>query len=325
MGHGSYSYEAHEAISKARTQLPRQEIFKQTSCHALMNPHGLKVRESRDSATHPESLGIFFALDVTGSMGSIPEMLARKELPTFMKTLLDCGVRDPQVLFLAVGDATCDKAPLQIGQFESAAKEMDQWLTWSFLEGGGGSQLTESYELAMYTAARHTAMDCFEKRKHRGYFVMTGDENPYPAVSKRQVEGLIGDVLPADLPVADVVKELQKTFEPFFLIPDQQRRTRCERTWRDLLGDHVICMEDPVDTCYVTSGLIGLCEGAIADLDALAARLRTAGLTDQRSSAVVRALTPLAAALQRDGTPRPAVQNAQLPAGQGGPSGLSRP
>ena len=55
--------------------------------------------------------------------------------------------------FVAVGDATCDRAPLQVGQFESAAKEMDQWLTWSFLEGGGGfvahGQMTDAKQLVV--------------------------------------------------------------------------------------------------------------------------------------------------------------------------------
>ncbi|REN09879.1 VWA domain-containing protein, partial [Mycobacterium tuberculosis] len=72
---------------------------------------GLKVRESRDNADHPNSLGIVFALDVTGSMGDIPQTLARRELPTFMKLLTDCGVADPQLMFMAIGDANSDHAP----------------------------------------------------------------------------------------------------------------------------------------------------------------------------------------------------------------------
>ncbi len=141
---------------------------------------------------------------------------------------------------------------------------MDQWLTWSFLEGGGGALGTESYELGLYIAARHTSMDCWEKRKHRGYLFMTGDENPYPYVSKKQVHDLVGDALDDDLPLARVVDELQRTFEPFFLIPDPPRAKRCERAWRDALGDHVVVMEEPGDTCLVTAGLMALCEGAVS-------------------------------------------------------------
>src|SRR5687768_2025585 len=100
MGYGDYSHAAHAAIANARASLPLQDVFRQTACHPLMNPHGVTFRESRDSPDHPRSLGIAFALDVTGSMGAIPELLARRELPNFMKTLEACGVPDPQVLFL---------------------------------------------------------------------------------------------------------------------------------------------------------------------------------------------------------------------------------
>ena len=59
-------------------------------------------------------------------------------------------------MFGAIGDATCDRAPLQVGQFESDNR-MDDDLGRILLEGGGGGQKTESYELAMYFMARHTA------------------------------------------------------------------------------------------------------------------------------------------------------------------------
>lgn len=303
MGFGGYSYEAHEAMTRARAETPRQEVFKQTSCHPLMDPHGLKLRESRDSEAHPKAIGIVFALDVTGSMGAVPDLLARQKLPSFMKALLDFGVADPQVLFMAVGDAVSDRAPLQVGQFEAAAKEIDQWLTWSYLEGGGGAFGQESYELAMYVAARHTEMDCYRKRGKRGYFFMTGDENPYPLVSRKQVTQLLGTPLDHDIKVSDVVIELQKTFEPFFLIPDLARRRHCEAEWRKHLGDRVICLEQAGDTVEAAAGLVGLCEGALADLDALAKRLRDGGLEGPRVGAVVRALTPFAATLGRAGSP----------------------
>jgi len=294
MGYGNYSHDAHEAILQGRASLPSQNVFQQESCHPLMNPKGVRVRESRDSADHPDSLGIVFALDVTGSMGAIPRLLASEQLPKFMKVLTDCRVPSPQLLFMAVGDATSDDAPLQVGQFESTAELMDQWLTWSYLEGGGGGQGHESYELAMYFLAQHTEMDCHVKRKRRGYLFMTGDELPYNLLSRHIVEGVLGDSLDDDLKVEEVVAELQKTFIPFFVIPDAERRGRCEDRWRELLGDHVLCMDAPEDVCFVTAGALLLTEGLVDSTDALVARLLAAGMPKEREAAVVRALTPLA-------------------------------
>ena len=186
MGNGNYSIAAHEALLRNRTNIPVEQVFQQRQCHPMMNPKGVKVRESRDGADHLESQGIVFALDVSGSMGEIPRIMATQQLPSFMKVLMDCQVKDPQVLFMALGNATSDQAPLQVGQFESTAELMDQWLTWTYLEGHGGGE-GESYDLAFYFLAAHTEMDCMAKRKKRGYLFMTGDETPFPALSRHLV------------------------------------------------------------------------------------------------------------------------------------------
>jgi len=303
MGYGNYSSDAHDAILRGRADLPSQNVFKQEACHPLMNPKGVRVRESRDSAEHPNSLGIVFALDVTGSMGTIPKLLANEQLPQFMKVLTDCKVADPQILFMAVGDATSDSAPLQVGQYETTAELMDQWLTWCFIEGGGGGQGKESYELALYFLAQHTEMDCWVKHKKRGYLFMTGDELPYPSLSKHIVESVLGDRLDDDLKTEEVIAELQKTFVPFFVIPDHDRRQKCERRWRDLLGDNVLCLEGPEDVCYVTAGAVALREGLVPDLHGLAKVLRDAGVPRLRLAATMRALMPFAEAIGRTGSP----------------------
>ncbi|WP_426750233.1 hypothetical protein [Myxococcus sp. Y35] len=132
---------------------------------------------------------------------------------------------------------------------------------------------------------------------------MTGDGRPYGFVSRKQVNQRIGDTLEQDLPVTQVVDELQLTYEPFVLIPDLARRRNCERDWRELLGDRVICLEDPTDTVEVAAGLVGLCEGAFSDLAALARHLKKQDLSRQRLGAVIRALTPFAATLGWDGIP----------------------
>jgi len=67
MGYGDYSVEAHKAMTQARAALPKEVVFARNDCDPRMNPQGVKFRESRDSAAHPSSVGIVFALDVSGS------------------------------------------------------------------------------------------------------------------------------------------------------------------------------------------------------------------------------------------------------------------
>lgn len=297
MGYGNYSFAAHTALIAGRSHQARTEVFRQTQCHALMNPKGLKVRECRDSADHPDTLGIVFALDVTGSMGDIPHLLAKQELPNLMKLLTACGEKDPQVMFMAVGDATSDQASLQVGQFESTAELMDQWLTWSYLEGGGGGSGQESYELAFYIAAQHTDMDNWVKRKKKGYLFMTGDELPYPAVSRHQIEALVGEKLDEDIPIEEVIAAAAESYHLFFLIPDAGRAKRCGPRWRQLLGDHTIIMESPSDACSVAAAIVGLTEGRIPSLDALATILSNNGFNRDHVGSTLRAVQPYAALL----------------------------
>src|SRR5579862_9269719 len=160
--------------------------------HEKMDPLGIEFRESRDSEVHPNSRAVAVLFDVTGSMRMVPRIL-QKNLCQLIGLLLRKGyLADPQILVGGIGDATCDRAPLQIGQFESGI-EIDQDLAKLWLEGGGGGQQTESYELAMYFMARHTSIDCFEKRGQRGYLFLIGDEMPYPAIKPKEVQRLIGD------------------------------------------------------------------------------------------------------------------------------------
>ena len=178
MGGGMYSSDARTVRCKATygdadyyKHTAPSEIFKERKVNNAMSPNGVKIRESRDSKEHPNSLAIIIALDVTGSMGSIPVHLIKEGLPTMMETIIKGGIKDPQVLFLAIGDHTCDQAPLQVGQFESSDALLDHWLTTVWLEGKGGGNDGESYALAWYFAGKHTSIDCWEKRKQKGFLL----------------------------------------------------------------------------------------------------------------------------------------------------------
>src|SRR5207248_11612586 len=111
-----------------------------------------------DSDAHPTSRAVAVLFDVTGSMRTVPKIL-QANLPRLMNLLIRKGYLDhPQILVGAVGDATCDRAPLQVGQFESGI-EIEEDLAKLYLEGGGGPSITESYELALSFLAHHTSLD----------------------------------------------------------------------------------------------------------------------------------------------------------------------
>ena len=259
--------------------------------HHALDPHRVRARESRDSAEHPESTAITVMFDVTGSMGEVPVIL-QKKLPELLGLLLRKGyVAHPQILFGAIGDATCDQIPLQVGQFESDNR-MDENLENIFLEGGGGGQRTESYELAMYFIARHTDIDCWNRRGHKGYLFIIGDEMAYPAVKRQEVQKHIADGLERDIPTAEIVKELQKRYNVFYILP-QAASYGGDREilgfWRRLLGQNVLELEDAAAVCEIIALTIGMTEGTI-DLSTGAADLRDIGVPAATLAVVTRAL-----------------------------------
>ena len=321
MGGGHYDRDAHEALTATRVDKPKQEVFREKRMHPDLNPYGIKTRESRDSDNHPDSVAIGIVVDQTGSMQHIPEDLAKRNLPTFMTTLIDEGtLADPQIMLSAIGDALsnggAEEAPLQVGQFESEGTLMDRDLTRIWLEGKGGNNEGESYDLAIYFFARHTSIDCFEKRGRKGYLFITGDEPGFERVSAAAVRRVIGDDLDRDIPIADVIAECAKRYHVFFLIPDLRRRAQCEPWWREKLGDNVICMESHEDTSLVAATLIGLTEGTYEDLDALDTSMKTRKIAKRQAEQVYRAVAPYAASIARGGQRKPA-DDADPPTGQG--------
>ncbi len=238
------------------------------------NTRGERVRESRDSDEHPAVTSIAVMFDVTGSMGGIPVVL-QKKLPELLGLLLrKAYVTDPQILFGAVGDATCDRVPLQVGQYESDNR-MDTHLANLVLEGGGGGQDTESYELAMYFLARHTVIDSWEKRRKKGYAFLIGDERAYGSVKRHEVARLIGDQLTEDIPVRHIVSELRRRDNVFYILPRGAAHGGERKMldfWRELLGQNVLELDDPEAVCETIALAIGLSEGVI-DVDEGAADL----------------------------------------------------
>ncbi|HSA50392.1 MAG TPA: hypothetical protein VLH10_09815 [Yinghuangia sp.] len=282
---------AFEYSRKAHTSVPRAKW----KAHADLDPHGVTARESRDSDEHPTSLAISVLFDVTGSMRSVPVTLQTK-LPELFGLLLRKGYVDhPQILFGAVGDATCDKVPLQVGQFESDNR-MDDQLGNILLEGGGGGQKTESYELAMYFMARHTELDCLDKRGKRGYLFLIGDEMPYGRVKRREVEAVIGDKLGEDIPIEAIVAELQRKYEVYYILPAGSSYvgdTEVLGRWRELLRQNVIELDDLDAVCETIAVTIGLAEDAI-DLDEGLGHLKDVGAVDSQVGSVSRALSAYA-------------------------------
>lgn len=295
MGSGIWSTDVYDAADRYRRATGTSAFAYSDggarSVHRRLDPRDA-LRESRDSEEHPESLAISVLFDVTGSMRGVPRVLQRK-LPQLLGLLTRQGyAKDPQIMFGAIGDATCDRVPLQIGQFESDNR-MDDDLGRIVLEGGGGGQQTESYELALYFMARHTSIDCFEKRGRRGYLFIIGDEMAYGRVKAREVRGVVGDKLAEDVSLHRIVDEARRMYDVYYLLPAGASYAGDSKVlgfWRDLLGQNALELDDLDAVCETIALTVGLGEAAI-DLDEglrdLAAAGSAAGATVSKALAQV--------------------------------------
>jgi len=315
MGSGRWSPDTYHARTTARTSAGK-DVFDysndavssgQLRPHQTLDPQGLGIRESRDSVEHPDSNSIIISLDVTGSMGAVVRAI-HDDLPQLHELILGHKyIADPQIMFAAVGDATCDRVPLQVGQFESDNR-MDQNLENMILEGGGGGQKTESYELMFYVAARHTGIDCWDKRRRKGYLFMIGDEMAYPTVKRAEVNGLIGRELEADIPIEKLIAEVQERYHIYYLIPGGASYGSDQQIlgyWNKLLGPgRVIKLESPEDTSECIGLTIGMNEGAITMSDGVA-QLQRRGLVARTVDRISQALGSLVTARPTVAATRP--------------------
>jgi hypothetical protein len=241
------------------------EVFSQRQINNAMNPHGIVIRESRDSEEHPESLAIILGLDETGSMGSVPHYLVKDGLPHIMDRIIKGGIPHPQVLFLGIGDHECDSAPLQVGQFESSDELLDKWLTDIYLEGRGGGNAGESYLLAWYFAAQHTAIDCFEKRGKKGYCITIGDEPVLDRVPASFLKHMMGDGQFQDYTALELISKASEKYHVFHInVRETQsgNRNHVMDGWRQLLSDNFKIANRKEDVSKIIADIILSGEGA---------------------------------------------------------------
>ena len=242
MGSGVYSYSLASERSCSRklatatmdSYTAMETTFTQRKLDSEMNIKG-KIRESRDSEEHPNSVPIIVALDTTGSMGDIPMDLIQNSFPEIMKSILDSGVNDAQVCFIGVGDCYYDNAPIQCGQFESSDELMEKWLQKVWLERGGGGNTGESYNLAWYFASRHTVTDAWEKRNKKGILITLGDEPCLSEIPKNAIEELFGDPAQAGIISNQLIEEVKEKWDIYHIHFGENRISTINK-WKNLIG-----------------------------------------------------------------------------------------
>ena len=293
MGGGTFDTGAYHSFTRSTTGKTTSEVYASRGMHKSLDPLGVKIRESRDSADNPRSTPLIVALDVTGSMGMLADVIAREGLGTLFTGILDRKpISDPHVMFMAIGDADYDDAPLQVSQFEADNRIVEQ-LTQIYLEHGGGGNAYENYNFAWYFAAMHTVHDSMEKRGKRGYLFTVGDEEVPEDLTQAQIKKFIGDDLqrvPTSKQTLEAAQRLYDVFHVVILEGNHARsyRDRVVTGWTNLLGQRTILLKDHKRLAETIVSAIEVAEG----VDAGASAARWGDGADAIVHEAVRGLLP---------------------------------
>ena len=273
MGSGSFSLNDYQTYAST-TKLDARgftksvgEMFTQRCINDSLDPSRIQLRESCDGADNPQSNAIIIGLDVTGSMGEIARNMAATGLGKLMGGILETSpVENPHLMFMGIGDVKCDRAPLQVSQFEAdirIAKQLDNL----YVEQGGGGNQTESYDLPWYFAATRTNIDCFDKRGKKGYLFTIGDEMTPHGLTGRDINRVFGGaiVYQSYTPV-ELLTMAEEKYHVFHVVVEEgdyaRRRLDAVRAdWKKLMGDHAILLNKSEYLSEVITAVIRVNEG----------------------------------------------------------------
>lgn len=221
MGSGTWtstSYVNHSTVSRGYSNMDdfynasAQELYRSEQLNEVLNPKGV-MRECVDSDEHPETIPVILALDVTGSMGSAAEAVA-KQLNDIMTELYK-SVKDVEFCIMAIGDLSYDNAPIQMGQFESDIRIAEQ-LEKVYFERGGGGNAWESYTAAWYMGLNHTKLDCWNRGK-KGIIITMGDEPMNPYLPMQPLAKATGDNIQGDIDTKSLYEAVTKKFDVYHI------------------------------------------------------------------------------------------------------------
>ena len=247
MGGGSWTSSAYDSRLKSRgiasadsiMSMDTNQYYESRNLAPVLNPKNV-TRECCDSDEHPNTIPVILALDVTGSMGAAAKACAAK-LNEIMTSLYE-KVNDIQFMTMAIGDFSYDRAPLQVSQYESDIRILEQ-MDQIYFEGGGGGNSFESYTAAWYFALRHTKLDCHNRGK-KGIIITLGDEPLNPYLPRGAVENVIGDKLQGDVDTNDLYREVTEKFDVYHISVDDSdssyryNRIDADYTWKKVIGDN---------------------------------------------------------------------------------------
>ncbi len=257
--------------------------------HPSMDPKKYKDEKLFSQEANP----IVFALDVTGSMGEWSRIVYDK-LPMFYgQILLQKYLKEPSMSFCAVGDIKTDSCPLQVSSF-SQGGGIDESICNLYLEGNGGGNNHESYDIAAYFYSEKVDLQNVEMP----FFFLTCDELFWEDCTRMQFNKVFGNSLAPGQQKFDTMpywKMLLEKYNVFILrkeLTNKVLEPNVHKKWCDTLGtERILKISNPKAVIDAILGAISLTSGA-RNLEEYKKDLIDRGQTEERINEVISLLEP---------------------------------
>jgi hypothetical protein len=257
-GKAKYSYSPaasatrDEAATRAKAYGPRTYEGHGGPNEAIIAPN----KRIRSESKHP----LIIAVDVTGSMAQWPAEIFDR-LPLLFNTLAQYR-EDLQICFAAIGDAGCDRWPLQVTTFASGF-DLEQLLGSLYGEGGGGDA-PESYGLFAHWVNTHVEVPAAEPKP---FLIVFGDITMHPKVPRDQIRRLLGDTPQADVDSLAAWKTVGRTWNTWFLRrPTGKPGDEVDQQWGQAIGERkILHIEDEQRAVDYAMALVARAWGRMDD------------------------------------------------------------
>lgn len=203
---------------------------------------------------------LVIACDGTGSMGNFPNTIFKK-LPFLDRHGVDDYLPDAQISYCMIGDAGSDRYPLQVQDF-CRGTDMQDALNNLIIEGNGGGNAKESYDLALLYYLRNCEMPSAIKP----VFIMICDEGLYPTVDPTWAEKYAKVNIEKGMLTSTLFEELSQKFSVYCIRKrygevkgDKLDGTEAviQKQWEELVGaDRIAILNDPNRVVDVILGLL---------------------------------------------------------------------
>lgn len=102
-------------------------------------------------------------------------------------------------------------------------------------------------------------MDCFEKRKQKGFLFTIGDEPTLKRLPKHSIESIMGTGQYGDYTAVELLEKARKTFNVYHLHIKEGYNGQDQNTigdWKQLMSDNLVVVDNREDVSRIITDIV---------------------------------------------------------------------